>query len=334
MITDEAVQTWELAFSGPPRLEFRGESGDVVLRAAAPGEPCRLELSGPRAEKVTVQVRTGGSRVSVNAESRGDPSRGGAVFTFTVPRDLHASIASDFGGITAEGLGPCDLDLSTDLGSLRLRDVCGRLRLKSEVGQIEVTGMAHGDLEARTETGAIRLVEVDGRIAAESETGEIMGRGVSGMIAAQTEYGSVTMQFVRPDHGEHVVRSESGSVEVEIPRDVAVRLELEVEDGSVRSDYRSRPDAPAVLRATTERGSIRIREGMAIGAQTVGGLGRSARPESEATPTSAPSTPRSSDEGRPFDYDAELARILTLVAAGELSARDANELLEALRAGR
>jgi hypothetical protein len=121
MMTDEAVQTWELAFSGPPRLEFRGESGDVVLRAAAPGEPCRLELSGPRAEKVTVHVRTGGSRVGVNAESRGDPSRGGAVFTFTVPRDLHASIASDFGGITAEGLGPCDLDLSTDLGSLRLR---------------------------------------------------------------------------------------------------------------------------------------------------------------------------------------------------------------------
>jgi hypothetical protein len=39
----------------------------------------------------------------------------------------------------------------------------------------------------------------------------------------------------------------------------------------------------------------------------------------------------SADDARPFDYDAELARILTLVAAGEISARDANELIESLQ---
>jgi hypothetical protein len=292
-------------------------------------------VTGPGAVVLVVGVYTGAGRVRVDGDPRGDPSQGGATFTFTDPAELHASERTDFGSVWVQGLGPCDLEIGSDLGAVRLADVCGRLRLETEVGAIDVSGMAHGDLEAKTEVGAIRLTDVDGRIVVETEHGSIDGRGISGVIAARAEHGKVSLDLDRLDPGEHVVRSGWGAVDVSIPRDIEVRLDVRVDGGTARVDYQSRPEAAAVLRASTDSGSLRIREGLARG----DALSRHPRvPAATRSSGPGPSTAAVGHrddafvrEPRLMDYDADLARILTLVAAGELSARDANELLEALK---
>jgi hypothetical protein len=340
MMTRDAVQTWDLDFGDPPRLEFRAEGGAVVLRAAAPGEPHRLELAGRHAHGMDVRVRSAGSCVYVDADSEDDPTGEGAAFTFVVPAELQAIVRTSFGTVTAEGLGPCDLDIRSDLGAVRVNDACGQLRLRSDVGEIDVSRMAHGELEAQTSTGAVRVLDVDGRIRLSADTGEITGRGVAGGVSARTEHGQVSLDIIRLDHGEHEARSEWGGVEVALPRDAEVRLDVKVSRGSARVDFTSRPDAPAVLHASTDKGSIWIREGMARGAHRPSHSSHAApSPSPSPSPSPTPTAERewlrrqieSADDARPFDYDAELARILTLVAAGEISARDANELIESLQ---
>jgi hypothetical protein len=139
----------------------------------------------------------------------------------------------------------------------------------------------------------------------------------------------VALDLDRLDHGKHIVRSGWGSVDVTIPRDAEVRLEVKVDGGSARVDYRSRPEAAAVLHASTDSGSLRIRQGLARGDA------RPSRPHASDVPRPAGHSHDAGDRApRPLDYDAELARILMLVAVGELTTRDANELLEALKQGR
>ena len=333
-MTRDAVQTWDLAFGDPPRLEFRAEGGEVVIRAAAPGEAHRLELAGRRADRMDVRVRSTGSCVYVDADSEDDPTGEGAAYTLVVPAELQAVVRTSFGSVTVEGLGPCDLDIKSDLGAVRVNDVCGRLRLRSDVGEVEVSRMAHGELEAHTSTGAVRVLDVDGRLRLSADTGEVSGRGVAGIVAARTEHGQVVLDIVRLDDGEHEARSEWGAVEVALPRDAEVRLDVKVSHGSARIDYKSRPDARAVLRTSTDWGSIWVREGLASGA---GRPSPSPQTAPSPSPTPDPGAQRPARHGEPadgappFDYDAELARILTLVAAGELSARDANELIQSLQ---
>ena len=342
-MTYDVAQSWPLSFAETPRLRFRADSGEVVLRAAESGEEPRIELSGPNAHAVKLKLRSDGAWVYADAEMRGDPSRGGAVFTLVVPADVHATVRTDFGDISAGGFGPCELDLASDLGAVSVSESRGRLRLKSDVGQIEASGISGSVVEVKTEVGSINLFDVEGRLTLRTETGEVEGRSLAGSLDARSEFGSMRLELTRLDPGEHAVRSGYGAVDVELPRDAEVRLEVEVEGGSAHVEYKSRPQAPTLLRLATESGSLWVREGPPRGSDAAAWskpqaapapyLSSDPRPAPELHPAQVPSAHAGAadDDRPPFDYDAELARILMLVAAGELSSRDANELIAALR---
>ena len=343
MMTHDVAQTWPLTFADTPRLRFRADSGAVVLRSAGPGEEPRIELSGSRADATKLRLRSDGAWVYADAEMRGDPAQGGAVYTLILPADIHATVRTDFGEISAGGFGPCELVLASDLGAVTVSESRGRLRVKSDVGRVEVTGVAGSVVDAKTEVGAIHLFDVEGQLVLRTETGEIEGRALAGSLDARTEFGTVRLELVRLDPGKHSVRADCGAVDVELPRDADVCLDVEVDGGSAQVDYKSRPKASTVLRLSTGTGSLWVREGPARGFDAV------AWPEPQSAPNpqpqadpwprpeprpSSPPAARAGEAGReapPFDYDAELARILMLVAAGELSSRDANELIAALR---
>jgi hypothetical protein len=92
--------------------------------------------------------------------------------------------------------------------------------------------------------------------------------------------------------------------------------------GSIQNRFPSRPDAPARLQLSTEMGSIRVREGSfaADRRPRVAPPPPPARPAT-AAPDTRPSGPRN---------DPELERVLKMVESGEISAHDADELLQAM----
>lgn len=337
----ETSATWALPFGERAELEFESDHGAFELVPLGPGEQPRIEATGRYADRLNVQVRREGNVVHVEIDhehGRGRFSFGrwDARVVLYVPPEITARVQTDAGRIDARDLGPCQLALETDAGQIRLHNVRGRLRLSTDAGQIRGEGL-RGSFEVETDAGQIRL----------------------GILAL--------------DPGEHYVSTDVGSVDIELAPGLDVKVETRAGVGSVRSNYPSRPDAPAVLRASTGMGSVRVRE--AGSDRDAYGTGRfkdkfkekferewgfrpgprpgfergwgfppapptpppppppgwrtegGPRPEAEAPPPAGGET-EAARPARPAD--AEVERILKMVEAGELSARDADELLRAL----
>jgi hypothetical protein len=346
--------TWALPFGQPAELELRANMIGITVAPAAPGEEPRIEAIGRNAGDLDVRIERDGSRVRVEIERQGSWFVGNwhAAVVLHVPPAITATIRTDAGSIEVHDLGPCDLDLETNAGSIRLQNVQGRLRLSADAGQIRGSGL-RGGLEVETDAGQIRL-SIDAL-----------------------------------DPGEHRVSTDVGEVRIDLAPGLDVEIDTRASVGSVWNDYPSRAGAPAVLRVSTDIGTVRVRtagdpagttgpagwrgpwsdigerfarhmmeRGMAHAARheareqrRQAGADAMARrqgppwapprpePPSHPEPAAAPGPaaeptaeatrgPASTRAGTAFDTEVE--RILEMVEAGELSPRDADDLLRAL----
>ena len=283
------ANTWELPFGSPAELELRSEFGSLSLLPVEPGKQPRLELSYGSLDAVDVHVDKVGNVVRVAL----DPYRSFSWFgswecraTVYVPRDVHASV-------------------ETNAGSVSVRDLDGcQLGIKANAGKID-------------------LVKVRGLLHLSADAGSVTGREVGGYFNVETQAGSVRLEIVDLQPGEHRVRATMGSVRVELARGLDVCVETHTTLGSVRNQVPTRSSAPAKLVVSTEMGSIRIEETSSPA---------STWPHPDApTPPPQPEPPApGTKEARSSGPDPELERILKMVESGELSAQDADELLRAM----
>lgn len=288
----EMRRTWPLPFGERPVLEVDADALPVLLQPTAPGEAPSLEVVGYHVDRAEVEIAPDGNAV----RARVRPSRrtfglfwGVALRVVAhVPREVSARVRSDAGSIDARGLGPCQLDLRTGAGRIGLHEVHGRLRLSTDAGQV---------------------------------TGEDVG----GSLEVRTDAGQVTLDVRHLDPGEHHVHTDVGAVSLTLRPGLDVQVEARAAVGSVRNEYPSRAGAAAVLRVSTEVGSVRVRQG--VGPSTSAWE----RPPEQAHGPTEPSPPPPRPPGEPGrSIDPEVERILKMVEAGELTAREADELLRAL----
>jgi hypothetical protein len=323
MVTEyETAATWPLPFGERAELELKSDLGSIHLEPVATGEEPRIEATGHDAGRITVNIRRDGDLVKVKID-QGHSNRRmwgswDARITVYLPRDVRAAVHTDAGSVEARDLGPCELKLTSDAGRIQLRNVRGRLRLATDAGQVT-------------------------------------GKGLAGSFDVETDAGKVDLAIDALDPGEHQVRTDVGAIRVDLARGLDVRVETRASVGSVRCDYPSRPDAPAVLRVSTDVGTVRVREagagdGPESWAWATAGVehGWPSPPPPPVPPTPpfgfqseprqsggeaggepGPRAGRSAGSGsRPTSLEVE--RILKMVEAGELSARDADELLRAM----
>ena len=274
--------TWELPFGSPAELELHSEWGSVAILPVEPGQAPRLELSLGSTEKVAVAVEKVGDVVRVSL----DPLRsfnwfGGwecraAVY---VPRDVRASVQTNAGSVSVRDLEGCQLGVKANAGKIDLVNVYGVIHLSADAGSVT-------------------------------------GRGVGGYFDVETQAGSVRLEILDLQPGEHRLRATMGSVRVELPRGMDVCIETHTSLGSVRNQFPSRASAPTKLVISTEMGSIRVDDTP------------SQRDNWRPVPPTPPPPPKV--PGTPRQEDPELERILKMVEAGDLSAQDADELLRAM----
>jgi hypothetical protein len=277
-----ANNTWELPFGQPAELELQTEWGNLSLVPVEPGQTPRLELSPDSADNIAVHVDKQGDAVRVSL----DPQRSFKWFggwecraTLYVPRDVRAH-------------------LQTNAGSVSIRDLEGC------------------ELGVKVNAGKIDLVKVYGLVHLSADAGSVTGRDVGGYFDVETQAGSVRLEIMDLQPGEHRVRATTGSVRLELARGLDVCIEAHTSLGSIRNRYPSRPSAATKLVLSTEMGSVRVDEGSSF---------RSARQPTAPSPPGRPERPTT-----PAREDPELERILKMVEAGELSAHDADELLRAM----
>ena len=197
------------------------------------------------------------------------------------------------------------------------RDV--RASVQTSAGSISVRDLAGCELGIKASAGKIDLVNVFGLMHLSADAGSVTGRMLGGFFDVETHAGSVRAEIVDLQPGEHRIRATMGSVRLELARGLDVCVETRTSLGSGRNEYATRASAPARLLVSTEMGSIRIEEtSMVSAAATASRTAASRRPE--------PAEPAASSRHE----DAELERILKMVEAGSLSAREADELLKAM----
>jgi hypothetical protein len=302
---------WELAFDQPAVLELQAEFGNLSLVPVEPGQSPRLELSRSSGDNVDVHVEKVDEVVRVTL----DPRRGfnnwfaggwDCRAVLYVPRDVHAALQTNAGSVSVRGLDGCELGIKANAGKIDLVDVYGLMHLAADAGSIT-------------------------------------GRALGGFFDVQTQAGSVKLEILDLQPGEHRFRASMGSVRLDLARGMDVCIETRTSLGSVRNNYPVRPEAPRRLLLSTEMGSVRVDEGPPMRSARRSASPRppgssSSSPDASATDGPSPSasdeaqaeTLRPASASRSAREDPELERILKMVEAGELSARDAEELLQAM----
>jgi hypothetical protein len=200
------------------------------------------------------------------------------------------------------------------------RDI--RASLQNNAGTVNVRGLDGCELGIKSNAGKIDLVNVFGLMHLSADAGSVTGRELGGLFDVETQAGSIRLEILELLPGEHRIRATMGSVRLDLAKGMDVCIETRSALGSVRNQYPVRTEAPARLVLSTDMGSIRVDES-------------STRVERRQTPSASSAPPRRAANGAPeapkaVPGDPELERILKMVEAGELSARDADELLRAM----
>lgn len=309
----------ELPFGPEPELEVHTEMCGVTIVPLQPGETPFMELDPEQGRRrvrrvfgfgghggATQRVQRVGSTVQVRAEGVGSP------LVLHVPATTRIHVKSEVGSVTVAGMRQTDLDIDTEVGHVRLTDVTGRLRVRTEAGKLD-------------------------------------GHGVGGSLQLGTEAGSVRLQVTHLDPGEHRIETEVGSVNLELVPGLPVHITGQAEGGNLHIDYREPANPTATLVVLTELGSIRVHEGAAAPAAASAPTPPTPPtppvppvlpvppappaapawplpPVGPAAPTAAAAPPASAE---PED-EGELERILGMVAAGKLSVAEAQDLIRAL----
>jgi hypothetical protein len=273
---------WELPFDEQAVLELQSEFGNLWLLPVEPGQPARLELTRGT-ENIDVRIEKVDDAVRVSLE----PLQAFNWFggwecraTLYVPRNVRAALQTSAGSVSVRNLDACELGIKASAGKIELTDVYGLMHLAADAGSIH-------------------------------------GRGLGGYFDVEAHAGSVRLEILDLQPGEHRIRTSMGSVRVELGRGMDVCIETRTSLGSVRNNYPVRADAAVRLLLSTEMGSVRVDES-------------SKRSAARSPMTAAEDASAPSDSRRPPREDPELERILKMVEQGELSARDADELLRAM----
>ena len=270
----------ELPFGQPAVLELLAEYGNLALLPVEAGRQPRLELSRGSTEHIQVYVEKIDDTGRVSLEPQPTFRWFGGFECRAVvylPRDVRAAVQTNAGSVSVRNLDGCELGIKANAGKIDLVDVYGLFHLGADAGSIT-------------------------------------GRGLGGLFDVETHAGSVRLEILDLQPGEHRVQASMGSVRLELARGMDVAIETHTSLGSVRTEYPVRADAPARLMLATEMGSIRVDEAS---------VSRPVPRNNEEVPAS-PARDRSPRE------DPELERILKMVESGELSASDADELLRAM----
>jgi len=327
-----------LPFGEQAEIDCKTDFAAVTVVPVRDGEAPYIAAPGRGDGQVQFEVRKEGNVVYVRLNRRDSfiPwGRHDQAVVLHVPRVLGGLISTSAGSIQAEDLGPCDLELSSNAGRVEVRRMTGRLRLRSDAGRIEAADLGPGEFELSSAAGRISVQGARGRLRLSSNAGRIDGERLAGSIEAESDLGTVRLGIVWLDPGEHRVRAQLGSVRVELARGLDARVEGHASLGSVRIQYPAHPNAAAVLRCTTDAGSIRVHEGDSPAEPPAAERSRPS-PSADEAPSPAftapePSTEPVADPTEPrATAGTETERILKLVEGGEISPADAEELLRAL----
>ena len=159
--------------------------------------------------------------------------------TFTNVRaagDLYTK--SSFGDITFENGSSTSLQLESDNGKIKITkfDVKQGLEIKNSFGDIRLTDVTASSYDLNDNNGDLTIDGVTGKLKANTEFGDIeIINARSVILDLHTNNGSIEFNGSLGE-GSHVIKSEFGTVDLTLPADVKLNVDLSTEFGQIKSD--------------------------------------------------------------------------------------------------
>jgi DUF4097 and DUF4098 domain-containing protein YvlB len=277
MTTDQQVER-QFDTTGPVELVVELGAGSVEARTADT-ERCTVEVTGPRADEFTIDLR--GHTLVVTAPRSGGLFRGGDrhhVHAVVPERsDLSAKTGSADAEVTGTwsavraktGSGTFDLEnaeshvvIDTGSGDVRCHRAGADLRIKSGSAEVEV-GEVHGSAAVSTGSGDVAIGAAHAAAVVKTGSGDIQVQRAGEDLSLTTGSGTIAIRHAR--RGSIRARTGSGDVVVGVPDGTPVWTDLSAGSGRVASDLRplGKPDEGQdhlELRLRTGSGDITLRQ--------------------------------------------------------------------------
>ncbi len=237
-----------LPVTGHVRLEVRTESGDVAVREGPDGVVRvrgRVWVSGPPDEvrEVLAEVERQppieqlGSTVQIGdlpVRHEWDNCSIGFDWWIETPSDTEVQVEVDSGDVEIVGLrGPVALKL--DSGDVELARIAGDVEVQVDSGDVDASQL-HGRARFDLDSGDLALREVKGPVRAVVDSGDVNLTDLGPELELCVDSGDVNLASAVPDGARWKIETDSGDVEVHLPRDSRCWIEAVADSGDLDCD--------------------------------------------------------------------------------------------------
>jgi DUF4097 and DUF4098 domain-containing protein YvlB len=209
-------------------LEIRTNSGQV-------------DVTSVQAGSQNVEIYSGFGTISLEQVSGADitiESKSGKLELENVRATKEMNLHTDFGNLDFMTGSAARLEARTNSGSIKLTavTVSGSLTLRDDFGDVTLDRVRAASYEVESNSGSITIDGVRGPVMAHTGFGNIDILNAED-VALDLDTNSGSIEFSGSlGEGPHTVHSDFGDIELNIPADSALTIDIETKFGRITSD--------------------------------------------------------------------------------------------------
>ncbi len=196
------------------------------------------------------------------AEQRRSPT---VDFELTVPKKINLNLGNDEGAVTVKSIIG-DMEIHVDEGDIEIIDVSfNELNLSVDEGDINGIDLKNPDgrLTVGVDEGDVLFENLSvRRLQVECDEGDISVKNLScNSCKISTDEGDVELDVAMNKNDRYEVSADEGNISFYLPNDPDVELDLETEDGAIRSDFNvsiTKKEESHICRDTIGEGNVLI----------------------------------------------------------------------------
>lgn len=174
----------------------------------------------------------------VNAKNVTAESNSGTIKLTDVRATGTIFTKSEFGDIKYENGSAAALEVDTNSGQVALTKlkVSKEIKVTNDFGEIELEQALAGSYDLHTNSGSVTVNGAKGSLKASTDFGNItVTNAESTVLNVRTSSGNIEFTGSLGE-GSHVVHSEFGSIDLNLPADAALNVDLKTDFGNIKSE--------------------------------------------------------------------------------------------------
>jgi uncharacterized beta-barrel protein YwiB (DUF1934 family) len=209
-------------------LSLKTNSGDVTATSIVASEE-NIDLNSDFGT-VTLQ-KAGGNSINLDSNS-------GKLTLSEVRAAGELTLNTDFGSVSFENGSADSLHVETNSGKVSLKKLTVNqlIFVKDDFGDIDLEQAFGSSYDLHTNSGSVTVDGAKGKLKADSDFGNItITNADSVTLTAETNSGAVEFNGSLGT-GPHSIKSDFGSIDITLPADSKLNVDLKTDFGKIKSD--------------------------------------------------------------------------------------------------